>query len=74
MTETICDHDRLDVYRLAVESTAESFLVAQAAVDYRTGADYEYEHRFAEHAHEAATEPEPSVGPEPRAGLVEWMR
>ena len=29
MTETIFDHDRLDVYRLAVEYTAESFLVAQ---------------------------------------------
>ena len=29
MTETIFDHDRLDVYRLAVEYTAESFRVAQ---------------------------------------------
>jgi four helix bundle protein len=30
MTETIFDHDRLDVYRLAVEYTAESFRVAEA--------------------------------------------
>jgi four helix bundle protein len=29
MTETIFDHDRLDVYRLAVEYTAESFRIAQ---------------------------------------------
>jgi four helix bundle protein len=29
MTETIFDHDRLDVYRLAVEYTAESFREAQ---------------------------------------------
>ena len=29
MSETIFDHDRLDVYRLAVEYTAESFRVAQ---------------------------------------------
>ena len=29
MTETIFDHDRLDVYRLAVEYTAESFGVAK---------------------------------------------
>jgi four helix bundle protein len=29
MTETIFDHDRLDVYRLAVEDTAESSCVAQ---------------------------------------------
>jgi hypothetical protein len=28
MTEPIFDHDRLDVYRLAVEYTAESFRVA----------------------------------------------
>ena len=29
MSEPIFDHDRLDVYRLAVEYTAESFLVAR---------------------------------------------
>jgi len=29
MTEPIFDHDRLDVYRLAVEYTAESFRVAK---------------------------------------------
>jgi four helix bundle protein len=29
MSETIFDHDRLDVYRLAVDYTAESFRVAQ---------------------------------------------
>jgi four helix bundle protein len=29
MSETIFDHDRLDVYRLAVEYTAESFRVAE---------------------------------------------
>ena len=29
MTDTIFDHDRLDVYRLAIEYTAESFSVAK---------------------------------------------
>ena len=30
MTKTIFDHDRLDVYRLAIECTADSFTVAKA--------------------------------------------
>jgi len=30
MTETIFDHDRLDVYRLAIQYTAESFTAAKA--------------------------------------------
>lgn len=30
MAETIFDHDRLDVYRLAIEYTGESFAVAKA--------------------------------------------
>ena len=29
MTDAIFDHDRLDVYRLAIEYTAESFAVAK---------------------------------------------
>ena len=29
MTDTIFDHDRLDVYRLAIEYTAQSFAVAK---------------------------------------------
>ena len=29
MTDTIFDHERLDVYRLAIEYTAESFAVAK---------------------------------------------
>ena len=29
MTDTIFDHDRLDVYRLAIEYTAETFAVAK---------------------------------------------
>jgi four helix bundle protein len=32
MTETMFDHDRLDVYRLAVEYTADSFSVAKTLV------------------------------------------
>jgi hypothetical protein len=30
MTATIVDHDRLDVYRLAIESTADSFTDVKA--------------------------------------------
>ncbi len=41
MTENIFDHDRLDVYRLAIDYTA---------------VDYDYEHRFAEHEHEGEPE------------------
>jgi four helix bundle protein len=166
MTETIFDHDRLDVYRLAVEYTAESFRVAQgrsglhrhardqwlraaqsiplniaegngkrspndrarfldiargsalecAAIQdvlvasdgmdaasslvmkrklqrivsmltrmamkvegvaetpagYGVESDYEHEHRFAEHEHEAATKPEPPDAIEPRSGPRKW--
>jgi len=46
--------------------------VAEGPAGYGVAGDYEHEHRVAEHEHELAAEPEPSVGPEPRSGLGKW--
>ncbi|NLX96949.1 MAG: hypothetical protein GXY83_12305 [Rhodopirellula sp.] len=37
MTEGMFDHDRLDVYRLAIKYTAESFAVAKTFSRHRAG-------------------------------------
>lgn len=64
MADRILDHEKLDVYRLAIESVGETFGIAErlsglhrhsrdqwlrAAQWYATDIDYEQEHRFAEH-------------------------
>ncbi|WP_419655890.1 putative 23S rRNA protein [Desulfosarcina variabilis str. Montpellier] len=57
MTETIFDHDRLDVYRLGTELTRLAMKfdgVAESQAEYDANDDYE--HRCAEHEHEGKSE------------------
>ncbi len=50
MTETRFDHDRRDVYRLAIQELPIRRRSPRQAIDY------EHEHRFAEHEHEEEPE------------------
>ena len=58
MTETLFDHDRLDVYRLAMKFAG----VAESPAEYNAIDDCEHEYRCAEHEHEV--KPAQNFGPD----------